>query len=66
MNDEYDNFVGKIKQTPPHKSAVKIAERERTVYRWELVEVGEMTEKEKEVSKIEKNGNNKQSRLQSS
>jgi H/ACA ribonucleoprotein complex subunit 4 len=33
-----DNFIGKIKQTPPHKSAVKRAERVREVYSWELLE----------------------------
>ena len=33
-----DNFTGKIKQTPPHRSAVKVAERERTVYFWKLLE----------------------------
>ncbi len=33
-----DNFVGKIKQTPPHRSAVKVQERERTIYSWKLVE----------------------------
>ena len=33
------NFVGKIKQTPPHRSAVKQAEREREVYYWKLLEV---------------------------
>ena len=36
-----DNFVGKIKQTPPHRSAVKREERERTVYHWTLTEAGE-------------------------
>jgi H/ACA ribonucleoprotein complex subunit 4 len=35
------NFVGKIKQTPPHKSAVKRAEREREVYFWNLIESSE-------------------------
>lgn len=34
-----ENFVGKIKQTPPHRSAVKREERERTVYNWEFLEV---------------------------
>ncbi len=33
-----DNFVGKIKQTPPHRSAVKREERERFVYSWKLLE----------------------------
>ncbi|MFH1522063.1 MAG: RNA-guided pseudouridylation complex pseudouridine synthase subunit Cbf5 [archaeon] len=33
-----NNFVGKIKQTPPHRSAVKREERERTVYSWKLLE----------------------------
>jgi tRNA U55 pseudouridine synthase TruB len=33
-----ENFVGKIKQTPPHRSAVKVQERERTVYHWTLRE----------------------------
>ena len=32
------NFVGKIKQTPPHRSAVKREERERIVYSWVLSE----------------------------
>jgi len=36
-----DNFVGKIKQTPPHRSAVKVQERERTVYSWKLIEDSE-------------------------
>ncbi len=35
------NFVGKIKQTPPHRSAVKREERERTVYSWKLLENSE-------------------------
>jgi H/ACA ribonucleoprotein complex subunit 4 len=33
-----DNFTGKIKQTPPHRSAVKREEREREVYSWKLTE----------------------------
>ncbi|MFH0808210.1 MAG: RNA-guided pseudouridylation complex pseudouridine synthase subunit Cbf5 [archaeon] len=33
-----ENFVGKILQTPPHRSAVKVAEREREVYFWNLLE----------------------------
>ncbi len=33
-----ENFVGKIKQTPPHRSAVKREERERMVYNWDLTE----------------------------
>lgn len=36
-----DNFVGKIKQTPPHRSAVKREERERIVYSWKLLEASE-------------------------
>ena len=36
-----DNFLGKIKQTPPRKSAVKIQERERTVYSFKFLEVHE-------------------------
>jgi len=36
-----DNFVGKIKQTPPHRSAVKREERERVVYSWKLLESSE-------------------------
>jgi len=36
-----DNFVGKILQTPPHRSAVKREEREREVYNWVLTEAGE-------------------------
>ncbi len=35
------NFVGKILQTPPHRSAVKRAEREREVYNWNLLEASE-------------------------
>jgi H/ACA ribonucleoprotein complex subunit 4 len=35
------HFTGKIKQTPPHKSAVKRAEREREVYSWKLIEASE-------------------------
>ncbi len=35
------NFTGKIKQTPPHRSAVKREERERTVYEWKLTEASE-------------------------
>jgi H/ACA ribonucleoprotein complex subunit 4 len=35
------NFLGKIKQTPPHRSAVKRAEREREVYKFELLEASE-------------------------
>jgi len=36
-----DNFVGKIKQTPPHRSAVAQKEREREVYFWKLTEASE-------------------------
>ena len=36
-----DNFLGKIKQTPPHKSAVKREEREREVFSWKLLEAGD-------------------------
>lgn len=35
------HFTGKIIQTPPHKSAVKRAPRERTVYSWKLLEASE-------------------------
>lgn len=35
------NFTGKIRQTPPHRSAVKREERERTVYIWKLLENSE-------------------------
>jgi len=34
-----EKFVGKIKQTPPNRSAVKREEREREVYFWNLIEV---------------------------
>jgi H/ACA ribonucleoprotein complex subunit 4 len=34
-------FVGKIRQTPPHRSAVKRAERIREVYHWKLLESDE-------------------------
>ena len=33
-----ENFVGKIRQTPPHRSAVARVEREREVYYWKLLE----------------------------
>ena len=33
-----ENFVGRIKQTPPHRSAVKREERIREVFYWKLVE----------------------------
>jgi predicted rRNA pseudouridine synthase len=36
-----DNFVGKIRQTPPHRSAVARVEREREVYSWKLIEASE-------------------------
>lgn len=35
------NFTGKIKQTPPVKSAVKRQEREREVFQWKLIESSE-------------------------
>jgi len=35
------NFVGEILQTPPHRSAVKRAERKREVYNWDLLEASE-------------------------
>ena len=35
------NFTGKIKQTPPHRSAVAQREREREVYYWNLIEASE-------------------------
>ncbi len=35
------SFLGKITQTPPHKSAVKRAPRIREVFQWELLEVGQ-------------------------
>jgi H/ACA ribonucleoprotein complex subunit 4 len=41
------NFVGKIKQTPPKKSAVKRAERIREVKKWDLIEQGEGEEKDR-------------------
>jgi predicted rRNA pseudouridine synthase len=36
-----DNFVGKIRQTPPKRSAVKIAERVREVYSWTLTDASD-------------------------
>ena len=36
-----ENFIGKILQTPPHRSAVKREERERTVHSWKLMEASE-------------------------
>ena len=47
------NFVGKIKQTPPHRSAVKREERERTVYNWDLLEAGENNKEFLFESKVE-------------
>lgn len=35
------NFLGKIKQTPPHKSAVKREERIREIFDWKLLEASE-------------------------
>jgi len=35
-----ENFTGKIKQTPPHRSAVLREERIREVFFWKLLEVG--------------------------
>jgi H/ACA ribonucleoprotein complex subunit 4 len=35
-----ENFSGKIIQMPPHKSAVKRAERVREIYKFEFLEVG--------------------------
>ena len=35
------NFLGKIKQTPPHRSAVKRAERERKVYSFKFLEASD-------------------------
>ncbi len=35
-----ENFVGKIKQTPPHRSAVLRKERTREVFFWKLFEAG--------------------------
>lgn len=36
-----ENFIGKIKQTPPHRSAVAQKEREREVYFWNLTEASD-------------------------
>jgi len=36
-----ENFSGKIKQTPPNRSAVKVQERVREVYSWKLTEASE-------------------------
>jgi len=41
-----DNFMGKIKQTPPIKSRVKRVEREREVKRFELLERNEESKKD--------------------
>jgi H/ACA ribonucleoprotein complex subunit 4 len=38
IENEMKKFVGKIKQTPPVKSRVKREERERQVYKWEILE----------------------------
>jgi len=36
-----EKFVGRIKQVPPHRSAVARVEREREVYYWKLIEANE-------------------------
>lgn len=36
-----EKFLGKINQTPPHRSSVKRAERQREVYFWNLIETSE-------------------------
>jgi len=36
-----DRFLGRIRQIPPRRSAVKIEEREREVYSWNLIEASE-------------------------
>lgn len=36
-----ENFLGEIRQVPPHRSAVKRAERTRKVHRFELLETGD-------------------------
>ena len=36
-----ENFVGKIRQTPPHRSAVKREERIREVFFWKLLEASD-------------------------
>ena len=38
LREEIKKFVGRIKQTPPVKSRVKREERERTVYKWDILE----------------------------
>ena len=37
-----ENFVGKIRQTPPHRSAVARVERESEVYYWRLLEADDL------------------------
>ncbi len=39
IREELNSFVGKIKQTPPVKSAVKREEREREIYYLEILEI---------------------------
>ena len=41
LNDEIKNFIGKITQLPPVKSRVKREERQRQVYRFEILEISE-------------------------
>lgn len=38
LKEEMQKFVGKIKQKPPVKSRVKREERERQVYKWDIIE----------------------------
>jgi len=38
LKEEMQKFVGRIKQLPPVKSRVKREERERAVYRWDILE----------------------------
>src|SRR3989338_193321 len=41
LNEEIKNFIGKITQLPPVKSRVKREERQREIYRFEILEVSE-------------------------
>ncbi|MFH0711799.1 MAG: RNA-guided pseudouridylation complex pseudouridine synthase subunit Cbf5 [archaeon] len=50
------NFVGKIRQTPPHRSAVARVEREREVYYWKLLEASLPEKIDNRKLKIEREG----------
>ena len=51
-----DNFVGKIRQTPPHRSAVLREERIREVFFWRLLEVGKGSASPEEFDSLNRKG----------